>query len=106
MGVHLPEVQAQRFFGVGEDPEEDTRDLREKMWSDTWPDGRKVFTPLACLSLMVFFALACQCMSTLAVVKRETGTWKWPAVMFAYMTILAWTASFVVFQGGLLLGFG
>lgn len=93
-------------FGVGEDPEEDTRDLREKMWSDTWPDGRKVFTPLACLSLMVFFALACQCMSTLAVVKRETGTWKWPAVMFAYMTVLAWTASFVVFQGGLLLGFG
>ncbi|MGI9264213.1 MAG: ferrous iron transport protein B [Gammaproteobacteria bacterium] len=93
-------------FGVGEDPEEDTRDLREKMWSDTWPDGRKVFTPLACLSLMVFFALACQCMSTLAVVKRETGTWKWPAVMFAYMTVLAWAASFVVFQGGLLLGFG
>jgi ferrous iron transport protein B len=93
-------------FGVGEDPDEDTRDLREKMWADTWPDGRKVFTPLACLSLMVFFALACQCMSTLAVVKRETGTWKWPAVMFAYMTVLAWTASFVVFQGGLLLGFG
>ncbi len=92
-------------FGVGEDAEEDTRDLREKMWSNTWPDGRRVFTPLVCLSLMVFFALACQCMSTLAVVQRETGTWRWPAVMFAYMTVLAWVASFLVFQVGSLLGF-
>ncbi len=54
---------------------------------------------------MVFFALACQCMSTLAVVRRETGTWLWPGFMFAYMTVLAWVASFVVYQGGRLLGF-
>ena len=68
-------------------------------------DGRRVFTPLVCLSLMVFFALACQCMSTLAVVRRESGTWGWPAVMFVYMTVLAWVFSFLVYQGGLLLGF-
>jgi ferrous iron transport protein B len=57
------------------------------------------------LSLMVFFALACQCMSTLAAVKRETRSWKWPTFLFAYMTALAWLASFVVYQGGRLLGF-
>jgi ferrous iron transport protein B len=92
-------------FGVGEDVNEETGDLREKMWFDTWPDGKRVFTPLVCLSLMVFFALACQCMSTLAVVRRETGGWGWPTVMFVYMSILAWIASFLVYQGGLLLGF-
>ena len=54
---------------------------------------------------MVFFALACQCISTLAVVHRETGNWLWPGFMFAYMTGLAWVASFVVYQGGRLLGF-
>jgi ferrous iron transport protein B len=54
---------------------------------------------------MVFFALACQCMSTLAVVKRETASYRWPAFLFTYMTVLAWVASFVVYQGGRLLGF-
>jgi ferrous iron transport protein B len=92
-------------FGVGEDVDEESGDLRSKMWADRWPDGRRVFTPLVCLSLMVFFALACQCMSTLAVVRRETGGWAWPAFMFAYMTVLAWSVSFLVYQGGRLLGF-
>jgi ferrous iron transport protein B len=92
-------------FGIGEDVDEQSRDLREKIWSDTWPDGRRVFTPLVCLSLMVFFALACQCMSTLAVVRRETGGWGWPALMFIYMSVLAWVASLLVYQGGRLLGF-
>ncbi|MGB5211947.1 MAG: ferrous iron transport protein B [Gammaproteobacteria bacterium] len=92
-------------FGIGEDVDEESEDLRSKIWSDKWPDGRQVFTPLVCMSLMVFFALACQCMSTLAVVKRETGGWSWPAFMFAYMTVLAWVASFLVFQTGTLLGY-
>ena len=52
-----------------------------------------------------FFALACQCMSTLAVVKRETGGYRWPLFLFAYMTVLAWVTSFAVYQGGRLLGF-
>ena len=55
---------------------------------------------------MVFFALACQCMSTLAVVKRETKSWRWPAFLFVYMTALAYAASLLVYQGGRLLGFG
>jgi ferrous iron transport protein B len=55
---------------------------------------------------MVFFALACQCMSTVAVVRRETGSWKWPILMLVTMNALAWVASFAVFQGGRALGLG
>ena len=91
--------------GVGGDDDEQTGTLRERMAADRWPDGRRVFTPLVCLSLMVFFALACQCMSTLAVVRRETGSWTWPAFLFGYMTALAWIASFLLYQGGRALGF-
>jgi ferrous iron transport protein B len=79
--------------------------LRERMRAEVRSNGRPAYPPLVGLSLMVFFALACQCMSTLAVVKRETQTWRWPFVMFAYMTALAYIASFVVYQGGKLLGF-
>ena len=67
--------------------------------------GEPVYTPLVGLSLMVFFALACQCMRTLGAVYRETHSWKWTLFLFAYMTGLAWIASFVVYQGGQLLGF-
>jgi ferrous iron transport protein B len=79
--------------------------LRARIRSEARADGKPVYTPLMGLSLMVFFALACQCMSTLATVYRETRSWRWPAFLFAYMTVLAWLASFAVFQGGSLLGF-
>ncbi|MCB9746679.1 MAG: ferrous iron transporter B, partial [Alphaproteobacteria bacterium] len=93
-------------YGLGGDVDEGSSTLRERMRAEVRQDGQRTYTPLVGLSLMVFFALACQCMSTLAVVKRETGGWTWPAVLFAYMTTLAWVASFVVYQGGRLLGFG
>jgi ferrous iron transport protein B len=80
--------------------------LREKIRAETYADGRPVYTPLVGLSLMVFFALACQCMSTLAAVYRETASWRWPAFLFVYMTLLAWLMSFLIFQGGCALGFG
>ncbi len=83
---------------------ESSEALRARVRSERWPDGRPVFTPLVCFSLMVFFALACQCMSTLAAVRRETATWRWPVFLFVYMTALAWVASFGVVQGGRLLG--
>lgn len=67
--------------------------------------GQPLYTPLVGLSLMIFYVLACQCFSTFAVVKRETGSWGWMIFMIAYMTGLAWTSSFVVYQGGKLLGF-
>lgn len=92
-------------YGVGDQADEESKSLREHMTASVHSDGSPVYTPLAGLSLMVFFALACQCMSTLAVVKRETRGYRWPAFMLVYMTVLAWVASFVVYQGGLLLGF-
>ena len=60
--------------------------------------GSPVYTPALGLSLLMFFALSCQCMSTLAAVKRETQGFKWPAFLFVYMTAFAWFASFVVYQ--------
>lgn len=92
------------IYGIG-DTADDPTPLRERIRAERRPDGTPVYTPLVGLSLMVFFALACQCMSTLAVTRRETRTWRWPAFMFLYMTGLAWVSSFVVYQGGRLLGF-
>ena len=92
-------------YGIGDDVDEESVPLRERLAAETWPDGRKVFTPLVILSLMIFFALACQCVSTLAVVWRETRAWTWPVFLFVYMTALAWVASFAVYQGGRLLGY-
>jgi ferrous iron transport protein B len=68
-------------------------------------DGTRAWTPLVALSMMVFFVLAMQCMSTVAIVRRETNSWRWPLFMIAYMTVLAYLASFITYQGGRLLGF-
>ena len=92
-------------YGVGSDADEESPALRDRMRADTRSDGTPVYSPLVALSLLVFFALACQCMSTLAVVKRETDGWRWPLFLFTYMTVLAWASSFVVYQGGRWLGF-
>jgi ferrous iron transport protein B len=92
-------------YSVGEEVNEEDPTLRAKLRSEQHADGSPVYTPLVGLSLMIFFALACQCMSTLAVTRRETRSWRWPVFMFVYMTALAWVASFVVYQGGRLLGF-
>ncbi|NBC02582.1 MAG: ferrous iron transporter B, partial [Bacteroidetes bacterium] len=75
--------------------------LREKLRSDVDNEtGEPIYTVWTALSLMVFFALAMQCMSTIAIVKRETNSWKWPAVMFTYMTALAYICSMLVYQIG------
>ena len=92
-------------YGIGAEADEESQPLRERIKADKKPNGEPIYTPLMGLSLMIFFALACQCMSTIAVVKRETKGYKWPLFMFAYMTALAWTMSFLVYQGGRLLGF-
>jgi ferrous iron transport protein B len=72
--------------------------LREKMQQAKYADGSKVYTLPTGLSLMVFYVLAMQCMSTLAVVKRETRSWKWPAIQFVYMTGLAYVMSLIVYH--------
>lgn len=88
------------------DASETYEPLRETLRAATWPDGSLLFTPLAGVSLMVFFVLACQCMSTVAVVKRESGGWRWPLFMVAYMTVLAYSASLLVYQVGRFFGWG
>ncbi len=89
-------------YGVG-DVDETSTALRDHLREAKDPRGRP-FTWLTAVSLMVFFVLACQCMSTLAVVKRETNSWRWPLFMFGYMTVLAYLGSLLVYQGGLALG--
>ena len=69
------------------------------------PDGTRVYTPLVGITLMVFYVLALQCVSTIAIVRRETNSWKWPIFQWAYMGALAWVLSFITYQGGRLLGF-
>jgi ferrous iron transport protein B len=89
-----------------EDADETNLPLREKLKSARWPDGRPLLTPLTGVCLMVFFVLACQCMSTLTVVARESGSWRWAAFLFAYMTVVAYVVTAAVQQGGRALGFG
>lgn len=89
--------------GVSSSDESDTS-LRETLQTARHDDGSLIYTPLVGFALMVFFVLACQCMSTVAIVKRETNSWKWPVFMVTYMTILAWAGAFAVYQGGKLLG--
>jgi ferrous iron transport protein B len=92
-------------YDVGDDGGPASSSLVEAIHNAKRPDGSPVWTPLVGLSLMVFFVLACQCMSTLAVVRRETNSWRWPLFMVSYMLVLAYVASLITFQGGRLLGF-
>jgi ferrous iron transport protein B len=84
--------------------DEDIGPLRNALRDARWPDGRALFTPLVCFSLMVFYVFAMQCVSTVAVVRRETNSWRWPLFQIAYMTGTAWLVSFVVYQVGGALG--
>ena len=82
-----------------------TEPLRKAFREARWPDGRPLFTPLSCLSLMVFYVFAMQCMSTVAVVRRETNGWYWPIFQIVYMTGMAYVLALFVYQGGKLIGF-
>ena len=64
------------------------------------PDGRPVWTPLVAISLLIWFVLAMQCMSTMAVARRETGGWGWPLFMLLYMNALAYGVCLIVYQVG------
>jgi ferrous iron transport protein B len=85
------------IYSVGDT--KNTQSIREKMMAEKNPvTGEPVYSKATGLSLMIFFAFAMQCMSTLAVVKRETKSWKWPIIQFIYMGILAYGASFIVYH--------
>ena len=89
------------IFGLGGEQDESSGSLRTALANATWADtGKPLFTLPVALGLMVFFALCAQCVSTLAVIKRETNSWKWPTVTFVYMTVLAYLGAFVTYQLG------
>jgi ferrous iron transport protein B len=87
------------IYSVGSSNESAYSSIRDKMKEDINPrTGLHVFTAASAFSLIIFFVLAMQCMSTLAVVKRETKSWKWPIIQLVYMTGLAWVFSFITYQ--------
>ncbi|HMU45089.1 MAG TPA: ferrous iron transport protein B [Chitinophagaceae bacterium] len=85
------------LYSVGDD-DEGSLLLKEKMKAAKRPDGTPVFNLASGLSLMIFYVFAMQCMSTLAVVRRETKSWKWPIIQLIYMTALAYVMSWIVYQ--------
>ncbi|MDO9375574.1 MAG: ferrous iron transport protein B [Ferruginibacter sp.] len=85
------------LYSVGDDADENSNTLRQKMAAAVRADGTPVYDLATGLSLLVFYVLAMQCMSTLAVVKRETRSWKWPAIQLVYMTVLAYTMSWFTY---------
>jgi ferrous iron transport protein B len=90
----------------GADDEEGIKRLADRLQEQTREDGSPLYSTLLGVTLMVFYVFALQCVSTIAVVRRETNGWKWPVFQFAYMFVLAWVLAFITWQGGKLLGVG
>ncbi len=95
-------------YNVQDDDEEKRSvSLQEQMRRETVPGtDRRRFTPLSAAALLVFYVLAMQCISTMVVVRKETGSWKWPLFQWAYMFVLAWGGATLLYQVGRLLGLG
>ncbi len=92
-------------FNLGEEGDAESKEgsnaFHAKLEKATWNGtDRKVFNIPVALSIMVFFALCAQCAATLAVIRRETNSWRWPAFTFAYMTTLAYLGALVTYQIG------
>ncbi|MFM9117846.1 MAG: nucleoside recognition domain-containing protein [Planctomycetota bacterium] len=94
------------IYNLGSEADAESESLQNQLRSATWdarsgkPADQKVFSIPVALSIMVFFALCAQCVSTLAVIRRETNSWRWPIFTFVYMTGLAYVAALVVYQVG------
>ncbi len=86
------------IYNLGSDAEAGSTGLRNKLQEAKWPDGRPVYNTAVALSIMVFFALCCQCGGTLATIKRESGSWSWPIFTFAYMTALAYAGAWITYR--------
>ncbi|MBL9117300.1 MAG: ferrous iron transport protein B [Verrucomicrobiaceae bacterium] len=84
-----------------ESEDDDLSPLRDRLREEKWPVGAPVYTPAVCLSLLVFYVFAMQCMSTLAVTRRETNSWKWPLFQLGYLSLAAYTLAFLAYQVGL-----
>jgi len=90
--------------GGSDESEAGGKALVQTLRAQTRPDGSPLYTPLLAVTLMVFYVFALQCASTVAVVRRETNSWKWPLFQWLYMGVLAWILAFVTYQGGRWLG--
>ncbi len=90
------------IYNLGADVDEESASLVDKMRMATWDDGpligKQVFTPSVALSIMIFFALCCQCGATLVTIKQETASWFYPLITFSYMTIIAYLGAMVAYQ--------
>jgi len=93
------------LYSTGE-ADESSESLRTQLQNAIRPDGTKLFTPLAAYALMVFILLYIPCAATIAAIKIETNSWFWPLFAAIYTTSIAWVVSFIVYQGGRLLGLG
>jgi ferrous iron transport protein B len=94
-------------YNVGNgDSESGKGDLAKTLREQKRPDGSPVYTTLTAVSLMIFYVFALQCVSTVAVVRRETNSWKWPLFQWLYMGALAWVLAFITWHGGHWLGWG
>lgn len=89
------------IYAVGSDAEEQS--LSEKLRSATWPDGKPIFTLPMVLGLLVFYAWCLQCAATLATIRRETNSWRWPIFAWTYMTTIGYTGALIVYQVGSLI---
>ncbi len=106
MGISLLTSFAAREVFVGSlatiysvhQQDEDPKPLIDRMKKERYADGKPVYTLASGVSLLVFYVFAMQCMATLAVVKRETKSWKWPLIQLGYMGILAYLGAFIAYQ--------
>ena len=86
------------IYSIGSAGEDDSKSISERMKTEVRPDGSPMYSTATALSLLIFYVFAMQCMSTLAVVKRETKSWKWPIIQFVFMGIMAYLGSFLVYN--------
>ncbi len=93
------------IYSLGASEDESSASLRATLAAATWPDGRPIYTLPVALSIMVFFALCAQCLSTLVVIKKETNSYRWSLLSFGYMTTLAYLGALATYQVGTALSF-
>ena len=86
------------IYAVGAEAEEAS--LTEKLRSARWPDGSPIFTVPMVLGLLIFYAWCLQCAATIAVIRRETNSWRWPVFAWTYMTTIGYTGALLVYQIG------
>ncbi len=94
------------IFNMGGETGEETQDSHDAIRSAKLADGTPLFNIAAALSIMVFFALCCQCAATLATIRRETHSYRWPVAIFGYMTVLAYLGALFTYQIGCMIGLG